>query len=48
MGEPGCVGIGIDVEEFAGPTPYSRAQLQRLFPECRVDASRDGMWIVDP
>jgi len=45
FGEPGVVGIGLDVDEFLRPTPYDRAELERLFPEARVEVSRDGRWI---
>ena len=45
LGEHGIVGIGMDVDEFAGPVPYTRAQLERLFPEARVDFSREGNWV---
>src|SRR3954452_13383003 len=31
-GEPGVVGIGLDVDEFAGPAPYTESQLRSLFP----------------
>lgn len=46
LGEQGVVGIGLDVSPFAGPVPYSRAQLERIFPEARVGFSRDGIWVA--
>jgi len=45
FGEKGCVGIGMDAEQFAGPVPYSPETLKRLFPEARVDYSREGVWV---
>ena len=48
LGEQGVVGIGMDSEQFAGPVPYSRVQLEGLFPEARVDFSRGGNWVVNP
>ncbi len=45
FGENGIVGIGLDVGEYQGHVPYSPEQLQRLFPEARVDFSRDGRWV---
>ena len=47
FGEKGVVGIGVDVDDFAGPIPYTPATLKRLFPEARVDFSREGIF-VDP
>jgi len=47
LGEQGIVGIGMDVDQFAGPVPFSPETLKRLFPEARVDFSREGVW-VDP
>ena len=45
FGERAIVGIGIDREQFiAGRVPYSQMELQRLFPEARVDWSRDGIY----
>jgi hypothetical protein len=46
FGETGVVGIGMDVKQFSGPVPYSQTELERLFPEARVDYSRDGQWIA--
>lgn len=48
LGEQGIVGVGMDVKQFAGPVPYTPMQLQRLFPEARVDWSREGLYIIDP
>lgn len=48
LGEDGIVGIGLDRDEFAGDVPYSEAELKSLFPEARVDFSRDGRWIEIP
>jgi hypothetical protein len=45
LGETGIVGIGLDVNEYAGRVPYSPEELKRLFPESRVDFSRDGNWV---
>jgi hypothetical protein len=45
-GEQGVVGIGLDVNEFAGPAPYSESQLRSLFPPARVDWSRGGVWVA--
>jgi hypothetical protein len=45
FGEQGVVGVGVDRNEFAaGRVPYSPAELKRLFPEARVDFSRDGVY----
>ncbi len=48
FGEQGVVGIGIDWHEAAGEMPFSSTQLRKLFPEARVDVSRDGMFLDDP
>ena len=48
LGEAGIVGIGLDEVEFAGPVPYTPEELQRLFPEARIEPSRDGRFIADP
>jgi hypothetical protein len=48
LGEPGVLGIGMDVDQFAGPVPYPRERLVQLFPEARVDFSRGGRFIDDP
>ena len=48
LGEDGIVGIGLDEVEFAGPVPYTPEELHRLFPEARVEPSRDGRFISDP
>jgi hypothetical protein len=45
FGERGIVGIGMDVEQFSGPVPYSPEQLKHLFPEAIVDYSRDGRFV---
>ena len=37
FGEQGVVAIGLDVEQFKGPVPYSPDVMKRLFPEARVD-----------
>jgi hypothetical protein len=47
FGEQGIVAIGLDAEDFKkGHVPYSRETLERLFPESRVDFSRDGRFVV--
>ena len=47
FGERGIVGIGMDRQDFAGPSPYSPATLKELFPEARVDYSREGRFEDD-
>ena len=42
FGERGVVGVGMDRAEFARSVPYSPLELQRLFPEARVDFSHEG------
>ena len=49
FGEQGVVGVGIDREQFAaGNIPYRLSDLQCLFPEARVDWSRDGRYEDEP
>src|SRR5260221_12187239 len=45
FGEKGMVGIGMDVEQFAGPVPYSPAKLKGLFPQAQVDFSGEGVFV---
>ena len=47
LGEDGIVGIGLDEVEFAGPVPYTPEELQHLFPEARIEPSRDGRFVSD-
>jgi hypothetical protein len=41
FGERAIVGIGMDRQQFTGLVPYSPTELKRLFPEARVDYSRN-------
>lgn len=45
FGEDGVVGIGIDDAQHSEPMLFSMQQLSELFPEARVDVSRDGQFL---
>ncbi len=47
LGEKGVVAIGMDVDQFKGPVPYSPEVLKRLFPEAEVDFSIDQKLVFD-
>jgi hypothetical protein len=47
FGENGVVAIGMDVDQFKGPVPYSPEVLKQLFPEAEVDFSINGKLVFD-
>jgi hypothetical protein len=53
FGGEGIVSIGMDVDQFSRPVPYSPERLRHLFPEGRVDWSysppeHDGIFEKSP
>ncbi len=47
VGEQGVVGIGIDEAQDSAEMPYGTRELSQLFPEARVDRSRNGRFLDD-